>query len=75
MALTRILQIQTRDTKLQVIIDALAKECFLMGVNQGILVTLMQKDPSALNKNNKNKTNLSGFLHHNSKILDLNFIL
>ncbi len=35
-ALTTAQQIQTRDTEPQVIIDALAKECFLMGVNQVI---------------------------------------
>ncbi len=34
----------------------------------------MQKNPATLIKNNKNKTDLSGFLHHNSQILDLNFI-
>jgi len=73
-ALTTTQQIQTRDTERQVIIDAIAKECFLMGVNQSICVKLMQKDPATLNKNNRNKTNLSGFLHY-SKILDLNFIL
>jgi hypothetical protein len=35
-ALTTTQQIQTRDTERQVIIDAIAKECFLMGVNQVI---------------------------------------
>jgi hypothetical protein len=32
------------------IINALAKECFLMGVKQAIKITLIQKDPATLNE-------------------------
>jgi hypothetical protein len=42
LALTAAHKTRARDNKLQVFIDALAKGCFLMGVNQTIWVTLMQ---------------------------------
>jgi hypothetical protein len=38
------------DIKRQMIINALAKEFFLMGVTQAIKTTLMQKDPATLNE-------------------------
>ena len=39
---------QAANTHRRVIIDSLAKGCFLMGINQAIKITLMQKEPATL---------------------------
>ena len=50
LALTAADRTQAIDNEGQVVIDALAKRCFLMGVNQAIKVTLTQKWPTMLTK-------------------------
>jgi hypothetical protein len=50
LALTAADKSQARENKLRVMINTLAKRCFLMGVNQAIKTMLMQKRPGMLNE-------------------------